>query len=197
MKLKSKPRFQPPVEEIQEEFVEYTQPPVEAKPKLQISEQQWTNLVKAREKAKERKKELAELNAKSKGLKEEQLRKDAEEYDQILEEKERYRQQKEQQKKQQELEETLQKIEKEKKEVPVPEKPKQRKVKKIIYEPDSDEEEEEEEVVVVKQKSKPKPKPPPPSYSDLANMSVEQQIKDKLQQEKIHCFFNQLTGKKY
>jgi len=97
--------------------------------------------------------------------------------------------------KQEELEETLQKIEKEKKVVAVTEKPK-RKVKKIIYEQDSDEEEEEEEVVVVKQKSKPKPKPPP-SYSDLANMSVEQQIKDKLQQEKIHCFFNQLTGKKY
>jgi hypothetical protein len=28
-------------------------------------------------------------------------------------------------------------------------------------------------------------------------MSVEQQIKNKLQQEKITCFFNQLTGKKY
>ena len=36
-----------------------------------------------------------------------------------------------------------------------------------------------------------------PSYSQLADMSVEQQIKNKLQQEKITCFFNQLTGKKY
>ena len=36
-----------------------------------------------------------------------------------------------------------------------------------------------------------------PSYEQLANMSVEQQIKNKLQQEKITCFFNQLTGKKY
>ncbi len=32
---------------------------------------------------------------------------------------------------------------------------------------------------------------------DLADMSVEQQMKNKLQQEKITCFFNQLTGTKY
>ena len=93
MKSKIKPEVPRSVEDVQEEFVEYT-PPIETKPKRQVSEQQLTNLAKAREKAKERKKELAELNAKSKGLKEEQLRKDAKEYDQILEEKERYRQQK-------------------------------------------------------------------------------------------------------
>jgi len=46
-----------------------------------------------------------------------------------------------------------------------------------------------------KRKSKPKTKES--SYEQLANMSVEQQIKNKLQQEKITCFFNQLTGKKY
>ena len=39
------------------------------KPKKQVSEQQFINLAKAREQAKERKKELAELNYKSKGLK--------------------------------------------------------------------------------------------------------------------------------
>ena len=54
------------------------------------------------------------------------------------------------------------------------------------------------EEVVVKRKHKPKPKEKiEPSYEQLANMSVEQQIKNKLQQEKITCFFNQLTGKKY
>ncbi len=37
----------------------------------------------------------------------------------------------------------------------------------------------------------------PPSYSQIADMSVEQQIKHKLQQETITCFFNQLTGKKF
>jgi multidrug efflux pump subunit AcrA (membrane-fusion protein) len=174
-------------EEIQQEEVIIE----DVKPKRQISEQQLLNLAKARERAKERKKELAQLNSKSKGLKEEKLRKDAEEFDRLLEEKERYRKDEEKKLKQQELEEALEKIEHEKK---VVDKPK-RKVKKIIYEPNSDEEEEEEEVVVVK--AKPKPKPKPPSYTELTNMSVEKQIKDRLQQEKIECFFNQLTGKKY
>jgi multidrug efflux pump subunit AcrA (membrane-fusion protein) len=174
-------------EEIQQEEVIIE----DVKPKRQISEQQLLNLAKARERAKERKKELAQLNSKSKGLKEEKLRKDAEEFDRLLEEKERYRKDEEKKLKQQELEEALEKIEHEKK---VVDKPK-RKIKKIIYEPNSDEEEEEEEVVVVK--AKPKPKPKAPSYTELTNMSVEKQIKDRLQQEKIECFFNQLTGKKY
>ena len=174
-------------EEIQEEEVIIE----DVKPKRKISEQQLLNLAKARERAKERKKELAQLNSKSKGLKEEKLRKDAEEFDRLLEEKERYRKDEEKKLKQQELEEALEKIEHEKK---IVDKPK-RKIKKIIYEPNSDEEEEEEEVVVVK--GKPKPKPKPPSYTELTNMSVEKQIKDRLQQEKIECFLNQLTGKKY
>ncbi len=59
---------------------------------------------------------------------------------------------------------------------------------KIIYESEDDEEEEE---VIIKKKRTPKQ----PSYADLADMSVEKQIKDKLQQEKSTCFFNQLTGK--
>ena len=194
MKSKIKQQtIQPPItveeEEIQQEEVIIE----DVKPKRQISEQQLLNLAKARERAKERKKELAQLNSKSKGLKEEKLRKDAEEFDRLLEEKERYRKDEEKKLKQQELEEALEKIESEKK-IQVVEKPK-RKVKKIIYEPNSDEEEEEEEVVVVK--AKPKPKPKPPSYTELTNMSVEKQIKDRLQQEKIECFFNQLTGKKY
>ena len=178
-------------EEIQQEIINE-----DVKPKKQVSEQQLLNLAKARERAKERKKELAQLNAKSKGLKEEQMRKDADEFDRLLEEKERYRKDEEKRLKQQELEEALEKIEAEKpkkEKVVVAEKPK-RKIKKIIYEPNSDEEvEEEEEVVVVKAK----PKPKPPSYTELTNMSVEKQIKDRLQQEKIECFFNQLTGKKY
>ena len=79
-------------------------------------------------------------------------------------------------------------------EVTAPEIVKKKKIKKIIYESDTDEESVEE--VVVKRKHKPKEKIEP-SYEQLANMSVEQQIKNKLQQEKITCFFNQLTGKKY
>jgi hypothetical protein len=66
-----------------------------------------------------------------------------------------------------------------------------KKVKKIIYESENSDDEEEE--VIIKKKKEPKQR----SYSELADMSVEQQIKNRLQQEKITCFFNQLTGKKY
>ena len=160
--------------EIQEE--QLVEPPIEPtteKPKRVLSESQLEALAKARIKAQERKQELKELNFKSKGLKEEKLKSDAAEYDKL--------------KKNKELDDTIKKIE-----VPTPEKKK--KIKKIIYESDTDEESVEE--VVVKRKHKPKEKIEP-SYEQLANMSVEQQIKNKLQQEKITCFFNQLTGKKY
>ena len=160
--------------EIEEkQFVE--EPPKEeaVKPKKVLSESQLEALAKARVKAQERKQELKELNFKSKGLKEEKLKSDAAEYDKL--------------KKKKELDDTIKKIE-----VPTPEKKK--KIKKIIYESDTDEESVEE--VVVKRKHKPKEKNEP-SYSQLADISVEQQIKSKLQQEKINCFFNQLTGKKY
>ena len=181
-KIKDLPINNPPDEEIIP--LEETQPIIQKK---QVSEQQLMNLAKARERAKERKKELAELNSKSKGLKEEQLRKDAEEYDRLKEEKKLKQQEAEKKIKQKELEEAIKKVESEK-EVK-PEKPK-KKVKIIIYESEDDEEEEE---VIIKKKKAPKQ----PSYSELADMSVEKQIKDKLQQEKITCFFNQLTGKKH
>ena len=181
-KVKDLPINNPPDEEII---------PLEEKqqiiPKKQVSEQRLLNLAKARERAKERKKELAELNSKSKGLKEEQLRKDAEEYDRLKEEKKLKQQEAEKKLKQIELEEAIKKVENEKAEKQ--EKPK-KKVKKIIYESEDDEEEEE---VIIKKKRAPKQ----PSYADLADMSVEKQIKDKLQHEKITCFLNQLTGKKH
>ena len=164
--------------EIEEkQFVE--EPPKEeaVKPKKLLSESQLEALAKARVKAQERKQELKELNFKSKGLKEEKLKDDAKEFDKLQKKKE--------------LDETVKKLE-----VPTPTPEKKKKIKKIIYESDTDEESVEE--VVVKRKHKPKPKEKiEPSYEQLANMSVEQQIKNKLQQEKITCFFNQLTGKKY
>ena len=160
------------------EVIEPSQPqePI-TKQKKVLSDSQLEALAKARIKAKERKKELAELNAKSKGLKEQKLKADAAEFDKLQ--------------KQKELEETVRKIE-----VSVPPPPpekieKKKKVKKIIYESDNSDEESEE--VIIKKKKAPKQ----PSYSQLADMSVEQQIKNKLQQEKITCFFNQLTGKKF
>ena len=149
----------------------------EQKPKKVLTESQLEALAKARIKAQERKQELKELNAKSKGLKEQKLKADAAEFDRLQQKKE--------------LDETVKKIEVSN--PPPPPKKFERRIKKIIYEDDTDEESVEE--VIVKRKSKPKTKES--SYEQLANMSVEQQIKNKLQQEKITCFFNQLTGKKY
>ena len=166
--------------EISEKEVILTQEkPVEEIPKQKkvLSDSQLEALAKARETAKERKKELAELNAKSKGLKEEKLKLDAKEYDRIQ--------------KQKELDETVKKIEV----IQPPPQPQtqKKKIKKIVYESEPDDDDEEVEEVIIKKKKAPKQ----PSYSQLADMSVEQQIKNRLQQEKITCFFNQLTGKKY
>ena len=166
--------------EVQEE--QLVEPPVEPihetpKTKRVLSESQLEALAKARIKAQERKQELKELNAKSKGLKEERLKDDAKEYDKLQKKKE--------------LDETIKKIE-----VPTPTPEKKKKIKKIIYEDDTDEES-VEEVIVKRKKPKDKKERIEQSYEQLANMSVEQQIKNKLQQEKIQCFFNQLTGKKF
>ena len=162
-----------PAEVIEPEKLPEPEP---IKPKKILSESQLAALANARIKAQERKKELAELNAKSKGLKEQKLKADAAEFDKLQ--------------KQKELEETVRKIE-----IATPPPPakieKKTKIKKIVYESENSDEESEE--VVIKKKKAPKQ----PSYSQLADMSVEQQIKNKLQQEKITCFFNQLTGKKF
>ena len=164
-----------PSEEVIVEPPKQEQPePEPAKPKKILSDAQLEALAKAREKAKQRKKELAELNAKSKGLKEQKLKADAAEFDKLQ--------------KQKELEETVKKIEVSN---PPPQPEKKKKIKKIIYESENSEEDTEE--VIIKKKKQPKQ----PSYSQLADMSLEQQIKNKLQQEKITCFFNQLTNKKY
>jgi len=158
----------------------------EQKPKKVLTESQLEALAKARVKAQERKQELKELNAKSKGLKEEKLKADAAEFDRLQQADAQRRGMKK------ELDEIVQNIEV-KNIKPTPERKK--KIKKIIYEDETDEESVEE--VIIKRKPKVKETPAQPSYEQLANMSVEQQIKNKLQQEKITCFFNQLTGKKY
>ena len=158
----------------------------EQKPKKVLTESQLEALAKARVKAQERKQELKELNAKSKGLKEEKLKADAAEFDRLQQADAQRRGMKK------ELDEIVQNIEV-KNVKPTPERKK--KIKKIIYEDETDEESVEE--VIIKRKPKVKETPAQPSYEQLANMSVEQQIKNKLQQEKITCFFNQLTGKKY
>ena len=72
MKSKIKQQtIQPPITVEEEEIIQQEEVIIEdVKPKRQISEQQLLNLAKARERAKERKKELAQLNSKSKGFKE-------------------------------------------------------------------------------------------------------------------------------
>ena len=62
--------------------------PEPTKQKKILSDAQLDALAKAREKAKQRKKELAELNAKSKGLKEQKLKADAAEFDKLQKQKE-------------------------------------------------------------------------------------------------------------
>ena len=89
------------------------------------------------------------------------------------------------------MDETVKKIEVEN---PPPKIEKKKKIKKIIYEEDTEEESVEE--VIVKRKPKQKEKVEK-SYSELADMSLNEQIKKKLQEEKITCFFHQLTGKKF
>ena len=145
----------------------------EPKPKKVLTESQLEALAKARIKAQERKQELKELNAKSKGLKEEKLKADAAEFDRLQQADAQRRGMKK------ELDEIVQNIEV-KNIKPTPERKK--KIKKIIYEDETDEESVEE--VIIKRKPKVKETPAQPSYEQLANMSVEQQIKNKLQQEK-------------
>ena len=139
------------VEIEEKQFIE-TPEKQEVKPKKKLTDQQLENLSKAREKAMLRKQELKELNAKSKGLKEQKLKTDAAEFDKLQKERE--------------LNETIKNIEVK------PPLERKKKIKKIIYESDTDEESVEE--VIVKRKPKQKAEP---SYSQLADMSVDQQIK--------------------
>ena len=154
--------------------------PQPTKQKKILTPEQLENLKKARERASERKKELAQLNAKSKGLKEEKLKADAAEYDKLQ--------------KQKELEESIKKIEEANAKPPQKKTEHHKKIKKIIYEDDTEDENSSVEEVIVKKKKQPKPKKDP-TYTELMNKSAEQQIKERLQEERIKSLYNQLTGK--
>lgn len=79
--LKQKQEISETIEEPEEIL------PPAPKVKKQLTQEQLDNLAKAREKARERKIELGQISAKAKGLKEEKLRKDAEEYDKLISQK--------------------------------------------------------------------------------------------------------------
>ena len=153
--------------------------PQPTKQKKILTPEQFENLKKARERASERKKELAQLNAKSKGLKEEKLKADAAEYDKLQ--------------KQKELEESIKKIEEANAKPPQKKTEHHKKIKKIIYEDETEDENSSVEEVIVKKKKQPKKKEP--TYTELMNKSAEQQIKERLQEERIKSLYNQLTGK--
>ena len=169
--------------DVDEQLVEIPTPerPSRVEPTKQkkiLTPEQLENLKKARERASERKKELAQLNAKSKGLKEEKLKADAAEYDKLQ--------------KQKELEEAIKKIEEANTKPPQKKTEHHKKIKKIIYEDDTEDENSSVEEVIVKKKKQPKKEP---TYTELMNKSAEQQIKERLQEERIKSLYNQLTGK--
>jgi hypothetical protein len=148
--------------EEEEEVIEEVPP---TKIKKQLTQEQLDNLAKAREKARERKIELAQIASKAKLLKEEQLRKSASEYDKLISEKEN-------QPKETSQPQPEPKIEPKKKRI----------VKKYVYE---DEDEEEVEEVIIR---KPKPK----SYNELIYESAQDKIKSKINEERTKSLINSL-----
>lgn len=167
--LKQKQEISETIEEPEEIL------PPAPKVKKQLTQEQLDNLAKAREKARERKIELGQISAKAKGLKEEKLRKDAEEYDKLISQKT-----KPEPPQKEELIEP--KIE------PKVEPKKKRIVKKYVYE-DEDEDEEIEEVVIRKPKPKAKPEP---TYNELIYESAQDRIKTKISEERTKSLINSL-----
>ena len=163
--LKQKQEISETIEEPEEIL------PPAPKVKKQLTQEQLDNLAKAREKARERKIELGQISAKAKGLKEEKLRKDAEEYDKLISQKT-----KPEPPQKEELIEP--KIEPKKKRI----------VKKYVYE-DEDEDEEIEEVVIRKPKPKAKPEP---TYNELIYESAQDRIKTKISEERTKSLINSL-----
>jgi hypothetical protein len=158
----------------QEEIIEEAPAP---KVKKQLTQEQLDNLAKAREKAKERKIELAQIASKAKLLKEEQLKKAASEYDKFISEK--AASQKENQPPPKEEPPKKQEIEPKKKRI----------VKKYVYEDEDEEVEEVEEVVIRKPKPKTKQEP---SYNELIYESAQDRIKSKISEERTKSLISSL-----
>ena len=171
------------------EEVEVIRDDKQIKPKKQLSEQQLLNLKKARERAQERKTELKHLHAKSKALKEEQLKLDALEYDKLKKEEELKIL------KQKELDEIVnQQQEKQNK---IDEIKKKKKIKKIIYEDSSEDDEVETVIIRKKKETQQLQQPKQPTFNDLANMSIQNQIHKKLNEEKFNSLYAQLVNCRY
>jgi hypothetical protein len=164
-------------QEISENIEEPEETPQPApKAKKQLTQEQLDNLAKAREKARERKIELGQISSKAKALKEEKLRKDADEYDKLISQKAKP----EPPQKEEVIEPKI--------EPKAVEPKKKRIVKKYVYEED-DEDEEVEEVVIRKPKPKTKPEP---SYNELIYESAQDRIKTKISEERTKSLINSL-----
>ena len=164
--LKQKQEISETIEEPEEIL------PPAPKVKKQLTQEQLDNLAKAREKARERKIELGQISSKAKALKEEKLRKDAEEYDKLISQKTKPEPP--------QKEEII--------EPKAVEPKKKRIVEKYVYE-DEDEDEEIEEVVIRKPKPKAKPEP---TYNELIYESAQDRIKTKISEERTKSLINSL-----
>lgn len=170
------------------------------KSKKECSPELLERLAQMRIKAEQARKEKAKLNAKSKVnkmIKMEQLKKEANELDEIIE---KVKEPKVKEPEAEEIKAEEPNIQPKKEEA----KPK-KKIKKIIYEDDTDEEEEYEEVVVRRRrndKSRLAPRPQP-QYDDekeigsLAKQAVTHQLRNKINQERVKYINNLLAPEYY
>ena len=171
--LKQKQEISETIEEPEEIL------PPAPKVKKQLTQEQLDNLAKAREKARERKIELGQISSKAKALKEEKLRKDADEYDKLISQKTKPEPPQKDQPHSGDMPSGREIIEPKKKRI----------VKKYVYE-DEDEDEEIEEVVIRKPKPKAKPEP---TYNELIYESAQDRIKTKISEERTKSLINSLV----
>ena len=173
------------IPEIKDENIIEIEEPQVIKVKKPITEEKRKQLDEARKKGHEKKRELKELNAKSKQLHIEEVKVKAIQYDQIIKQKEELLKPK--------VEEPEIKQEPEVKEVKEVKEKKKRVIKKIIYEDDSEEEIEDKRHI---------PKPPPTyynhdSYTNLVYQSACDKLKEKVQDERTKFLINSLMPSNY
>ena len=174
------------IPEIKDENIIEIEEPQVIKVKKPITEEKRKQLDEARKKGHEKKRELKELNAKSKQLHIEEVKVKAIQYDQIIKQKEELLKPKEIKVEEPEIKEV--------KEVKEVKEKKKRIIKKIIYEDDSEEEIEDKRHI---------PKPPPPtyynhdSYTNLVYQSACDKLKEKVQDERTKFLINSLMPSNY
>ena len=171
------------IPEIKDENIIEIEEPQVIKVKKPITEEKRKQLDEARKKGHEKKRELKELNAKSKQLHIEEVKVKAIQYDQIIKQKEELLKPKVEEPEIKEEPEVKKEVKEKKKRV----------IKKIIYEDDSEEEIEDKRHI---------PKPPPTyynhdSYTNLVYQSACDKLKEKVQDERTKFLINSLMPSNY